>query len=218
MRSSLTRFTVVPAILVAMVAFFGPATNASAKPPKIESDKGTRSQTTSKRQQVIEQFDANGDGKLDSQEMAAARKAAAERRKNKGARGNSRGNLSDEQAAAGNGLNGLNGLDPTAGQNPRGNGRAKIMERFDLNRDGILSDAEMAQAAQYMQQNGMGGAGAAGRCNPNMLAPGLSGTTAGGPGAVGRAGAGRGPFPPNAFPGGGRPGGPPNGHRKAFRQ
>jgi hypothetical protein len=105
------------------------------------------------QKKVLDEFDTNGNGKLDPDEQGAARKAAVERRKNrkKGPQNNADPNAINQ----GNGVNGLNGQ-PLGGGNGgaagagQGSGRAKLMEKFDMNRDGILSPEEMARAKQFM--------------------------------------------------------------------
>ena len=121
------------------------------------------------QQMILEKFDANGNGKLDPEEQTAARKAAIEMKKNKGKRGQNQGQPNGENAFnPGNGLNGLNGQ-PLGGNGggARGNGsgRAKLLERFDMNRDGRLSEEEMARAKQMM--------GGGGNLPPGFSQPGV---------------------------------------------
>lgn len=114
------------------------------------------------QQKILEKFDANGNGKLDPDEQAAARQAAAERRKSKklGQDGAANG-AANGGVNPGDGIGGLNGQGVGGGAaGPRGDGRAKLMERFDLNRDGQLSPEEMAQAKAMMEK--LGGAGQGG--------------------------------------------------------
>jgi hypothetical protein len=157
-----------------------------------------RKPTGTKQQQILERFDTNGNGKLDPDEMAAARKAAAERRRNK--------NKPDRDAAgngegipnAGNGPQGLDGFGPGQAGPPRGNGRAKIMERFDLDRDGQLNEEEQARFQQFMQQRAGQFGGANGQ-GPGFAGPGVGGLQ--GNGARG----GRPNIPPGGGPAGGKP-------------
>lgn len=143
------------------------------KPPGRPPARGAAGEKKAGLQQsILEKFDANGNGKLDPEEQTAARQAAAERRKNK--------KLGQNGAAGGafnpgDGINGLNGQQLGGGgaAGPRGDGRAKMMERFDLNRDGQLSPEEMAQAKAMMEK--LGGPGQGGF----NLPPGVNG---GGPG------------------------------------
>jgi hypothetical protein len=185
----------------AAIAFGKPKENGQglANRPQQTNNKATGT----KQQQILEKFDADGNGKLDAQEMAAARKAAAERRKNKNKplRNGAGGEGFDGQ---GEGLQAFEGLGPGGpGGPPRGNGRAKMLEKFDLDRDGQLSAEEMARAHQFMQQRGgqLGGANGQG---PGFAGPGVGGLQ--GNGARG----GR----PNVPPGGGPAGGKP----RQFRQ
>lgn len=108
------------------------------------------------QQMALQKFDANGNGKLDPDEQVAARKAAAEARKNKNKKGQQPGQQPQDPNTpnAGNGINGLNGM-PLGGAggngaNTQGSGWAKMLERFDLNRDGQLSEQEMMRAKQMM--------------------------------------------------------------------
>ncbi len=123
---------------------------SKAKPEK-ESKAGLQ-------KKVIEQFDLNGNGTLEPDEQAAARKAAAERRKNKKKAG---------QDGAGQSPKSGNGLDEPIGQpmgaggaGPTGHGQAKLLQKFDLNRDGMLSPDEVAKAQEWMRRNAGPGQGA----------------------------------------------------------
>jgi hypothetical protein len=120
-----------------------------------------------RQQQVLAEFDANGNGTLEPDEKAAARKAAAERRKN---RKKARSQGGQPTGAPESGLESLNGQ-PLNGAGPRGDGRAKLLEKFDFNRDGQLSPEEMARAKQIMQQLGAPGQNGA-NLPPGFLPPG----------------------------------------------
>ena len=114
-----------------------------AKPEK-ESKAGLQ-------KKVLEQFDANGNGKLDPDEQTAARKAASERRKNKKKGGQNGGG---QGVDPGNGVDGLNGQPVGGGANgPVGDGQGKLLQKFDFNRDGVLSAQEMANAQEWMRRN-----------------------------------------------------------------
>jgi hypothetical protein len=105
------------------------------------------------QQKILQEFDTNGNGKLDPDEQAAARKAAAERRKShKHKPGSDAGATSVLEQPQG--IQPLNGQPLGGAAGPRGDGRAKLMERFDLNRDGRLSPQEEARAREMMQKSG----------------------------------------------------------------
>lgn len=111
------------------------------------------------QQKIIEKFDVNGNGKLDPDERAVAQKAAAEHRKKKGKADPNQGD-GGFPPPGGNGGNGLNGQPGGGGvAGPQGDGRAKLLEKFDLNRDGQLSTDEMARAKQMMERRGGGQGG-----------------------------------------------------------
>jgi hypothetical protein len=106
------------------------------------------------QQMALQKFDTNGNGKLDPDEQAAARKAAADARKNKPKKGQQPKDQPHDPNApnASNGINGMNGI-PLGGAGNGGSpgrGWSKMLERFDLNRDGQLSEQEMMRAKQMM--------------------------------------------------------------------
>jgi hypothetical protein len=150
------------------------ATSASAidgKPGKAlakPSAKTTGNKLTP-QQMALQKFDTNVNGKLDPEEQVAARKAASEARKNKNKKGQqpSQQPQNGNAANAGNGINGLNGMPLGGGggngANSQGGGWAKMLERFDLNRDGQLNEQEMMRAKQMM-----GGKLPAGFLPPNV--------------------------------------------------
>lgn len=114
-----------------------------------------------RQQQVLREFDADGDGKLNREEQSAARKAAAERRKNKGKGKPGQPGAAGQPQDPNQGIGDLNGQPIGGGAaggaaGPRGDGRAKLLERFDMNRDGQLNADEMARARQFMQNRGPG--------------------------------------------------------------
>jgi hypothetical protein len=148
----------------------GKAAAGERKPGK----PGAKESKVGLQQKILEKFDSNGNGKLDPDEQAAAKKASKERRKHKGKPGEE--GTDAPPFNPGDGIGGLNGQ-PVAGgpaSGPRGDGRAKLLERFDFNRDGQLSPEEMAQAKQWMAKLGGPGQGGVG-LPPGIGRPGKPG-------------------------------------------
>jgi Ca2+-binding EF-hand superfamily protein len=134
------------------------AAKAAMGDPKAGKRDSVNESKTGLQKKVLDEFDANANGKLDPDEQTAARKAATERRKNKKKGPQNGANPNAPNAGnQGNGINGMNGQalggnagNGGAGRGNQGSGRAKLMEKFDMNRDGILSAEEMARAKQFM--------------------------------------------------------------------
>lgn len=83
-----------------------------------------------RRQKVLQKFDKNGSGQLDSDEREAAKEAIQKRREHGG----------------GKGPGGQGGQDPER--------RKKLLEKFDTDGDGKLSDTERAAAKEARGKRG----------------------------------------------------------------
>lgn len=203
-----SRRLVTALAVVATSICLGQAATAFGKPKEGGQGLANRPQQTNrkatgtKQQQILEQFDTNGNGKLEPDEMAAARKAAADRRRNKNKPNRDAVVDGEGFPNAGHGPQGLDEFGPGQAGPPRGNGRAKMMERFDLDRDGRLNEEEQARAQQFMQQRAGQFGGANGQ-GPGFAGPGIGGLQGNGP----RGGRPNGP-----------PGGPAGGKPRPFRQ
>jgi Ca2+-binding EF-hand superfamily protein len=81
------------------------------------------------REQAIKQFDKNGDGKLDQQEMAAARQAIQSR-----------------------GMPGKGGPLGQGKVDGAGPGREEFLKRFDKNGDGKIDEQERTAARKAIEE------------------------------------------------------------------
>lgn len=99
-----------------------------------------------KAQELRKRFDTNGNGKLDPQEMAAARQAMQAKgfpgMPGKGPLGKPNGPLNGKGQGDGNGP-----------------GREAMLKRFDANGDGKLDETERAAVRKAMEERGLGGPG-----------------------------------------------------------
>ncbi len=174
-----------------------PATSTEEAGPKGPRGKGKM--TPEMRKKMLERFDKDGDGKL-SEEERAARKAAREARGGKGKGGEGRGQgagmrkqmiekfdkdgdgkLNEEERTAAKAARPQKPAGEGAeGQGPRGKGkmnpemRKKMIEKFDKDGDGKLSEEERAaaKAARPQKPAGEGAEGQGprgkGKMNPEM--------------------------------------------------
>lgn len=107
---------------------------------------GTR--PVERQRMILELFDENGDGQLDSAEREAAREEIANRR-----------------AAAG--IEGAPGM----GRRMTPEQRDRLIQRFDANDDGVLDEAERAEVRETMRANRPGGGGPGMRNGPPRERP-----------------------------------------------
>lgn len=123
--------------LAAFAVTLGLATHAFAAPGDGEKKPGGPGGPG--REAMIKKFDKNGDGKLDQDEMKAAREAMGDRKPGAGAPGGK----------------------PGEGGRPSPEQMKELMKKFDKNGDGKLDDGEKAAAREsFMKMRG--GAGAPG--------------------------------------------------------
>ncbi|MGB0951885.1 MAG: hypothetical protein ACPG31_01550 [Planctomycetota bacterium] len=98
-----------------------------------------------RRQQMLERFDLDGDGKLNEQERQALRAAAAQRHQEQGAQGQAR-------------RRGAEGREGARGQRRQGDGQAQrpsreqVLKQFDTDGDSKLNEAERQALHQAVQQ------------------------------------------------------------------
>jgi Ca2+-binding EF-hand superfamily protein len=93
-----------------------------------------------RRAELLKRYDADGDGKLSPEEMAAMRQAREERRKAGG-------------GEAGNRRGATNGAGTVAASVLRNDARIQaLLEEFDRNGDGKLNDEEMDALREAMKQ------------------------------------------------------------------
>ena len=108
------------------------------------------------REKMLERFDADGDGKLNEEERAEARKARQEMsgREGKGPRGAARGQGQGRARGAGRG-----------GQQGRGMDPGRMLDRFDADGNGQLNRQELGQLLRSMPgaRGAQGARGARGR-------------------------------------------------------
>ncbi|MCA9229045.1 MAG: EF-hand domain-containing protein [Planctomycetales bacterium] len=142
------------------------------------------------RQKMIEEFDADGDGKLSDEERETAREAMRERRGQDGFQGKRKGGKDRPKKGPGNGFRG--GKDRPGPPDPN-----KLFELFDADGDDQLSRDEFMKLSEFMREQ------------REKWGPG-----AGGPGERRGERRGRPGGPPDGP--GDRPG-PPPGERRDFR-
>lgn len=94
----------------------------------------------SRKEQLLEKFDANGDGKLNDEERAKAREAFARRRGKGAVEAAGRGDCKEGKSAGRRG--------------PRPELREKMLEKFDADGDGKLNEEERARARATFQRRG----------------------------------------------------------------
>ena len=137
--------------LAAFAVTLGLATHAFAAPGDGEKKPGGPGGPG--REAMIKKFDKNGDGKLDQDEMKAARESMGDRKPGGG--------------------------QPGEGGRPSPEQMKEIMKKFDKNGDGKLDDAEKAAAREsFAKMRGGAGGGA-----PGWLRGGMPGPDRGGAGA-----------------------------------
>ena len=135
--------------LAAFAVTLGLATHAFAAPGDGEKKPGGPGGPG--REAMIKKFDKNGDGKLDQDEMKAAREAMGDRKPGAGAPGGK----------------------PGEGGRPSPEQMKELMKKFDKNGDGKLDDGEKAAAREsFMKMRGGAGApgGKPGEGGPNREA------------------------------------------------
>jgi hypothetical protein len=163
-------------LVLFMLAAGGLAKAGETKP---RTAKPAASAKPTKQQLMLEKFDTNGNGKLDPDERSAAMQASKERRSQKKKDAANEGNLG-QPGSPGDPNAGIGGLggQPLGGGGTAGtggDGRAKLLQRFDTNRDGILSAQEMQQAQAAMQQMRQPGQLNGGNLPPGGAPPGVGG-------------------------------------------
>ena len=125
-------------IMIAIVLVVGSSCLASMCIAQAPNNR--RNTTPEQRQQqfrlILQRFDVNKNGRLDAPELARAREAYPQLRRQR-------------QDNAGNQTNKLNG-GPTA--NVPGENAPQVIQRFDKDGDGVLNDKERAAARQALQQ------------------------------------------------------------------
>ena len=128
---------------------------------KPDAPKADRSgQMEKRRQEMLQRFDANGDGKLDDTEKAAMKEAQKQERSVRGM-GDSGNRSSPGEAGPGPGPGGDRFL-------------KEMIKRFDKDGDGKLDEAELGEAmkarANFMGNRGAGAPGApGGRMREQMM-------------------------------------------------
>lgn len=139
--------------LAAFAVTLGLATHAFAAPGDGEKKPGGPGGPG--REAMIKKFDKNGDGKLDQDEMKAAREAMGDRK------------------PGGSGAPG--GGKPGEGGRPSPEQMKEIMKKFDKNGDGKLDDAEKAAARESFAKMRGGAGGKPGEGKPGAGKPGEGG-------------------------------------------
>ncbi|MEE2707352.1 MAG: hypothetical protein VX988_09890 [Planctomycetota bacterium] len=184
-----------------------PEAGEGDRPPRPEGEEGDRPRRgRPTREQILEEFDENGNGELDPPERERARAAARRRREgddNRPPQREGEGN----RPPRGEGGEG-EGNRPPRGEGGEGRGpqltpqqRAGLIRRFDRNGDGQLTGREAESANRFLRENAGGNRGG-GEANRGGGDRGPGGARPGGD----RPGGNR---PPAPRPGGGRPGGGP---------
>lgn len=126
---------------------------------------GPRGEGRPSREEVMKQFDANGDGKLDQAERQTMR-AAMEARREKGPGGPMRERAVERFDKDGDGiLNDAERAEADAALRAEIVNRPHAMERVDTDKDGKISDAEWAAARAAMRDRA-GGPGPKGPGKP----------------------------------------------------
>ena len=127
--------SICTAVLVSAIVF---ATTANAEPSE---GRGRHRMPPKLREKLLEKFDANGDGKLDETERAAAREAVKAKREAHKQKifekfdANGDGKLDEQERAA-----------------AKEAFKAKSKERFDENGDGELDETERAAAKRFVKR------------------------------------------------------------------
>lgn len=115
----------------------------TAKPNSKKAARGASGKKGSSKKSLLDQFDANGDGKLDAEEAARAKAAAGDRR---------------TAGAVASGALGPNDGNATAGQGgPSTAGAGNPLAPFDINGNGRLDPLEAAAAKAWRHRRGGGG-------------------------------------------------------------
>ena len=124
---------ILTASIMTLVLCAMTAPSALAQDEAKEKNKGDRAE---RRQKMLEQFDADGDGKLNEEERAAAKKARQDRAGKKG---------------KGKAKQGRRGGRGQAGRGPRMN-REEALAKYDADKDGQLDKDEKAKMQADMKK------------------------------------------------------------------
>ena len=139
----------LPIITCSIAALLGATTITSA-----QGDAAADRPARPMPKEIIEKFDADGDGKLNETERKAARTAMEERRTNERERVKAKfdkdgdGTLNDEERAAAR-----KAMEERQAKNKpvSGPSRERIRKKFDKDGDGKLNDEELAAAKEAMK-------------------------------------------------------------------
>lgn len=130
---------------------------------KAEDAPPARETKAEAKARLLQEFDANNDGKLDASERKAAAKAAARLRKERKAAkaaGFDAAGQAGAQGGAGGGLQGAGGVGGQGSGNSAGSrrgrgpggGSARLIAKFDVNGNGRLDPPEMKAARAAMEK------------------------------------------------------------------
>lgn len=115
------------------VAATAPATSATMQTKVERAPEATPAMRGLRAEEILKQFDKNGDGRLDDDERALAHEAMLDQQEKRRAAKEAALNTEVDQSF-----------------------RRRVLEQFDKNHDGKLDDAERAEARSYFEENGIG--------------------------------------------------------------